>query len=197
MKTCRKKLHQYESELVRCPECRKESLAIYTQNNRLKIKEKRRKHYLKNKHIESQQHKEWNKRNPGKKKIGYHAWLKRNRDYTKKRYNNELAFRLMSILRSRLNSALKNNRRNGSAVKDLGCSVDELKLHLEIQFTEGMSWENYGIGKNKWSIDHIIALSTVDLNNVEQFKKVTHFTNLRPLWNKDQVRIYHEEQRNK
>ena len=48
------------------------------------------------------------------------------------------------VLRGRLSSAIKNNQKAGSAVSDLGCTIDELKSQLESQFTEGMSWDNHG-----------------------------------------------------
>jgi hypothetical protein len=81
-------------------------------------------------------------------------------------------------LRKRLNFAIKNNQKSGSAVKDLGCTVQELKIYLESKFTEGMSWDNYG----KWHIDHIIPLNSFDLSDLEQLKKACHYTNLQPLW---------------
>ena len=59
----------------------------------------------------------------------------------------------------------------------LGCSVKDFKKHVETQFEPGMTWENYGKGKGKWSIDHIKAL-----DNSEIGEKVNHFTNLRPMW---------------
>lgn len=51
-----------------------------------------------------------------------------------------------------------------------------------------MTWDNYGKGREKWSIDHIIPLTKIDLSNIEEFKKVNHFTNLQPLWNIDNIR---------
>ena len=55
----------------------------------------------------------------------------------------------------RLISAIKGNFKSGSAVKDLGCSIDFLKQYLEVKFYGKMSWDNYGI---HWVIDHIIPL---------------------------------------
>jgi hypothetical protein len=106
-------------------------------------------------------------------------------------------FRLSSVLRARLNHALKGRTKVGSAVEFLGCSVDYLISHIETQFTEGMTWDNYGTGKAKWSIDHIVPLSMVDLTNEESFIKVNNYLNLRPLWNKDQIKLYHSVQKHK
>lgn len=104
--------------------------------------------------------------------------------YLSNRYNNDIQFRIASCLRSRLYQAIKREIKLGSAVNDLGCSIEEFKVYLESQFQPGMSWENYGNGSGytKWNIDHIIPLNTVDLTDREQFLKVCHYTNLRPMW---------------
>jgi hypothetical protein len=66
----------------------------------------------------------------------------------------------------------------------LGCSSwDELKNYLEKQFTCGMNWENMG----EWHIDHIIPCSSFDLTNIEQQMKCFHYSNLQPLWAKDNL----------
>ena len=88
--------------------------------------------------------------------------------------------RLAKRLRNRIKSALNNNKKIGSAVKDLGCSLEELKQHLEAQFQLGMSWNNWSF--EGWHIDHIEPLSKFDLTNKEEFMKACHFSNLQPLW---------------
>jgi hypothetical protein len=91
-------------------------------------------------------------------------------------------YRLPRLIRGRLNKALKGNAKTGSAVRDLGCSIPELKVHLEQQFQPGMSWENWGSGLGDWSIDHIKCLAAFDLRDPGQFKEACNFRNLRPLW---------------
>lgn len=98
------------------------------------------------------------------------------------RYSNDTAYRLSVVLRSRLRSAIKNNIKSGSAIKDLGCSIDELKKHLESKFQSGMTWNNWGRGDAKWHIDHVVPLTYFDLTDYEQLKKACHYTNLQPLW---------------
>lgn len=111
-----------------------------------------------------------------------------NRDRFNQKYRdkikNDVSFRLKQYLRNRIYAAVKLNYKSGSAVKDLGCSIEELKLHLESKFQPGMTWENHG----KWHIDHIIPLCKFDLTNREQFLQACHFSNLQPLWAVDNIR---------
>lgn len=102
------------------------------------------------------------------------------RNYTNKKIKTDINFKLSRNLRSRLRTALKNNAKNGSAVKDLGCSIEFLKQYLESKFQPGMNWENHGL--KGWHIDHIIPLCTFNLVNRQEFLKACHYTNLQPLW---------------
>jgi len=103
----------------------------------------------------------------------------------KRRLAANLNFRLACNLRSRLSNALR-GAKAGSAIHDLGCSVNDLRLWLERQFQPGMSWENYGL--HGWHIDHVKALSKFDLSDRSQIKAANHFTNLQPLWAEDNLR---------
>lgn len=110
-------------------------------------------------------------------------YLRKKREYTAQKSKSDLQFRLKNTLRARLRQAIKTNQKTGSAVKDLGCSVEELKKHLESKFKPGMSWDNWA--HDGWHIDHIIPLDSFDLSNREELLKAVHFTNLQPLWAKD------------
>lgn len=81
--------------------------------------------------------------------------------------------------------AIKVNAKSGSAVRDLGCSVDFLKTYLESLFQSGMSWDNWTL--NGWHIDHISPLSSFNLSNRDELLKACHYTNLQPLWAKDNL----------
>ncbi len=101
------------------------------------------------------------------------------------RRQSDIVFRLRKQLRSRVYCAIKGNFKSGSAVRDLGCSIEYLKAYLEGQFEPGMSWDNWG--RHGWHIDHIHPLASFDLTDPEQFKQAVHYTNLQPLWAKDNL----------
>ena len=99
------------------------------------------------------------------------------------RRRNNIKRKISSALRSRLNCAIKRGQKGGSAVRDLGCSVEDLKKHLESQFQPGMTWNNWAT--DGWHIDHIEPLSSFNLQDPEELKKACHYTNLQPLWAED------------
>jgi hypothetical protein len=100
--------------------------------------------------------------------------------HNRNKHKTNVQFKLNINLRNRLNDALKNNYKSGSAVRDLGCTVEELKKYLEFKFSSGMTWENWTI--DGWHIDHIKPLSSFDLTDRNQLLEACHYTNLQPLW---------------
>ncbi len=112
--------------------------------------------------------------------------IQRNYEYTKRKRKEDVNFNLMIILRQRFSKAIKGGYKSGSAVKDLGCTVEEFKVYLQNKFSPGMTWENHG--KQGWHIDHIIPLSSFDLLNPDETKKALHYTNLQPLWAEDNLK---------
>jgi hypothetical protein len=100
-------------------------------------------------------------------------------------------YKLRAKVRDRFKGFLKSHELRdevgkGAALKFLGCTVGELAVYLENQFYsnvntgEMMTWENHG--RKGWHIDHIIPLSRVDLTDPKQLARVTHYSNLRPMW---------------
>lgn len=83
--------------------------------------------------------------------------------------------RVMSRIWSAMNSQSVNARGTFSAV---GCSIQELRAHIEKQFTPGMTWANYG----EWHVDHIRPCASFDLSDPEQFLACFNWSNLQPLW---------------
>lgn len=79
-------------------------------------------------------------------------WRLRNADHIRaydraaqaRRLVEDVQYRLRLGLRTRLNMALRGSYRAGSAVRDLGCSIAEFRVHIEAQFQPGMTWANWG-----------------------------------------------------
>lgn len=95
-------------------------------------------------------------------------------------------FALREKLRHRLWDALRCRKKVGSAVKDLGCTIKELKEHLEQQFQPEMSWDNWSY--RGWHIDHKKPFAVFDLTQRDQLLEACHFTNLRPMWGIDNMK---------
>jgi len=111
----------------------------------------------------------------------------RNNERQKERLTTDLNFKITCNLRGRMNHALKDGYKSGSAVEDLGCSIDEFRIYLEGHFNPGMTWDNYGKGPGKWNLDHIVPLSAFDLTNREQFLSAAHYSNYQPLWSEENL----------
>lgn len=94
----------------------------------------------------------------------------------KKREN--VTLRVISNLRSRIVQFMKSKKihKDNKTLDLVGCSVEFLREHLERQFKDGMSWDNYG----SWHIDHIVPLSSA--HSTDDVNKLCHYTNLQPLW---------------
>lgn len=79
-----------------------------------------------------------------------------------------------------INSAFKGILNKSIYFDYLDYTIQELKEHLESQFTPEMSWDNYG---SYWEIDHIIPINTFCLKSFEDedFRVCWSLSNLRPL----------------
>ena len=112
---------------------------------------------------------EYYKSNPSKRVYNKELQLKR---YQK----NKVTFNFSRRMRKSLNG-IKESKSWETLVN---YSLEDLKLHLEKQFTNGMSWENYG----EWHIDHILPISSFNIQdyNDEYFQKCWSLENLQPMW---------------
>jgi hypothetical protein len=160
----------------------------YREANKEKIKEYFATYYQEKRDEIVQRSKEYRLANPEKvAEAKRNCYLKNSEHYnnkmktwSKQRASKDTSFRIARNLRRRLNHVLKRKTKLCSAVRDLGCSIEFLKSHLEARFKPGMTWDNYG--KRGWSIDHIRPLVSFDLTDPEQQKQAVHYTNLQPLW---------------
>lgn len=113
--------------------------------------------------------------------------LKRKREASL--FSRSINRRMSTYLRNRLKQALKSGCKSSSAIRDLGCSLEEFKEYLSARFYDRadgtrMSFENYG----EWHLDHIKPLSSFDLSKPCEQSAAVHFTNIQPLWREDNLR---------
>ena len=155
---------------------RLESKREYGKNNKDKIQERNRKQYLKNREARIEHQKQYAETNKD-------YIRERMREYTINKYHSDPHLKIKMNLSNRMRRFFS---KNGSRTIDfIGCSIDDLKLHLEKQFTDGMSWENYGL--YGWHVDHIRPCCSFDLTDPEQQRECFHYTNLQPLWAEDNL----------
>jgi|694.fasta_scaffold08823_6 hypothetical protein len=124
---------------------------------------------------------EYREKNRGRIRERYRSWCARAR-------STDVHYRLVKSVRGRLRVAVNGGYRSGSAVRDLGCSIEELKSHIERQWVGCMSWENWGSGPGTWQIDHVYPLAQTDLTDRAQLLAACNWRNLQPMWFEDNVR---------
>ncbi len=168
-----------------CKNCRK----IERQANRDNILKSKKKYYQKNKDTISQKEKIYRDNNKVKEKIRHKKYnsIKENREKRnnkrRERIKNDIQFKLDLIFSSSIRKDLKNKNvtKNKKKWEDLvGYTVENLKEHLEKQFDDKMTWENYG---SYWHIDHIKPKASFEYSSYadDSFKKCWSLNNLRPL----------------
>jgi len=94
--------------------------------------------------------------------------------------------RLSCVLRTRARRtihAIRDARKSASTLDLLGCTIGYFQSRIERQFERGMTWRNFG----EWHLDHILPCSSFDLTRADHQRQCFHWTNLRPLWAKDNL----------
>jgi len=166
-KICKKNWYIKNKESI----CNKEK--IYRNNNKEKISN-RKKNYDKLEIVKV------------KKRITSSKYYYKNKEqifkYKKEKYKNDPIYKLIHNTRRRIQKllTLKNIKKQNSTHELIGCTPKELKIYLEKQFKEGMTWNNHSI--RGWHIDHIKPCSLFNLVDIEEQKQCFHYTNLQPLW---------------
>lgn len=123
-------------------------------------------------------------KNKNREKINTNA-RRTKKVWHKKKMSNDPIYQLRTYIRGRFRAFLrrKSIKKDHPTFKLVGCSIEKLKLHIEKKFKPGMSWENHA--HNTWHIDHIKPLSLAkNMDDVVRLK-LMHYTNLQPLWAKD------------
>jgi hypothetical protein len=135
----------------------------------------------------------WYKKNHAKVKKNSMAWRKRNPDkylknvsgWQKEKRKSDPKFKLKCQMSVSICLSLKGNKNGRKWEGIIGYTLNQLKKHIEKQFTDGMSWNNYG----DWHIDHKIPISAFNFTipEHEDFKRCWALSNLQPLWAHDNL----------
>jgi hypothetical protein len=150
----------------------------YRKRNKDKIKSYNETYYKRN----ADGFKTYYQRNKDKILAGQKVWKKRNKDKIHRWQKDNRKHQLGTKLREKVRKAVIHRRAYVTTIhKLIGCDVPTARSHLEGQFEDWMSWDNYGRGTGKWCIDHIQPIGDVDLEDSEAVKRVFHYTNMQPL----------------
>ena len=166
----------------------------WQEKNPEKIREYNKKYFDKNREKRIGNLKKWAKENPERVKKAKKRWNGENRVKVNKRWNvrakirrlTDPKFTLLRNLRGRAKKTLLGINNSITTLELLGVrSGEEIRKYIESKFLEGMTWKNYGEG---WHIDHIIPLCSFNLENESERREAFHYTNLQPLWAKDNLK---------
>jgi len=168
----------------KCCECYNEGKRTYRANNIEKVLKREAAWRIKNKDKENQKHKKWRVENKEKVKLKLLKWRRNNPEYMKN-WLKKPKRKLGNSISSAMYFSLKNNKSGRHWENLVGYTARDLMKHLERQFVDGMSWENYG----KWHVDHKIPISAFNYTKPEHsdFKRCWGLKNLQPLWAKENI----------
>ena len=110
------------------------------------------------------------------KRENYHVYKE---TYYSKKMQNPLE-RLSASVHTSVSSCLKGKKVNkdSGCFRFLGYTIHHLRSHLQKQFRDGMTWDNYG---THWHLDHIKPRCEFDFNKKVEFKRCWSLENLQPL----------------
>lgn len=158
----------------------------YYQNNSEQIKEKNKQRYVDNREEYCRKRAIYREENIESIRQYYYDNKKeinsKKNEYDKQRRKTDPMFRLKVNLRGRIGDVIKKKKYSLSTLDILGCSYEEVRIHIENKFTEGMCWEKVG---PEIHIDHIIPLDSA--KNEEDLIMLCYYTNLQPMWAKENL----------
>jgi len=113
---------------------------------------------------------------------------KTKRDYQQHLRDTNPTYKLISYFRTAIYQVLKesNVEKNKHYFDVLQYTPKQLIDHLELQFTDGMTWDNYG----EWHVDHIKPISSFNIIEMgdNEFMKCWCLNNLQPMWGEENIR---------
>jgi len=113
---------------------------------------------------------------------------KTKRDYERNRKARDPLYKLISNFRTAIYQVLKENniKKNGHYFEILKYTPEQLINHLEKQFSDEMTWDNYG----DWHVDHKHPISLYNIKEIgdNEFMKCWSLDNLQPMWSVDNIK---------
>jgi len=169
------------------------------EKNRETIRIRNRKYEKSNREKIRTRSKKWRTKNSekikAKDKKYYHENYERNKKrrkeymkiYKREKSRNDPIYRLNSNVRTNIWRSLKGEKGKRRWETLVNYTLEDLRKHLESQFKDGMTWQNYG--KSGWEIDHRIPISLFNIKsyNSKGFKKCWALENLQPMWEKENI----------
>lgn len=166
--------------------------STYYEDNKQEIIDNNKVYYEDNKENISIKKKIYNSKNKERIKLWNKEYREKNRAirniYEKNRKATDIVYKLTTDIRKLICSSIKRSgyKKASKTCNILGCSFEDFKKHIELQFDSWMNWNNHGNPKDgiyeldkTWDIDHITPLDTAV--SYEEVIKLNHYTNLRPL----------------
>jgi ATP-dependent 26S proteasome regulatory subunit len=163
----------------------------YRQENKEKIAEYKKQYANENAEQIAERMKIYRQENGDKLALEKSQYAKNNRlkinakscIYQKQRCATDPLFKLIKNTRKMVSRYMLGEKSKRTQ-EIIGCSYEELKTYIENQFTEGMSWDNYGM--HGWHVDHIKPLAMA--NSEEEIIVSNHYSNLQPMWALDNLK---------
>ncbi len=208
-KICKKDFYAKTSGKICSDECKKKNRKItnakYHDKNKNKINYKARKRYKENSQWFRERDKQRAKKEREERELNGEKIIRRTNfsglsneekkdklkqiqeERNKKRrqqYKSDKLYSLKNRIRSLINKKIRDSDFNKSFSTEqyIGCDIETLLNHLELNFEKGMSWKN----REKWHIDHIVPISRAKTE--KEFILLSHYTNLQPMWADKNIR---------
>lgn len=150
----------------------------------------------KNKNSVKEYVKSWYEENKEHRKVYIKEYREKNinkiretkRNYERNRKSRDPLYKLISNFRTAIYQVLKecNVEKNKHYFNILQYTPEDLISHLELQFKDTMSWDNYG----EWHVDHILPITYFNIMEMgdKEFMKCWSLDNLQPMWGKENIR---------
>ena len=171
-----------------CKACNMERTRLWKQANPERAARVHAAYREKNREAAKERARLWREQNRERDRANARAWARNNperktnytRQYQRVKTDTDPYYKLTRLLRGRLQKAIRNKAKTGSAVRDLGMPIDAFLTYLNLD-----ALDKYGIpytgNESKFHIDHVRPLSSFDLEDPEQLRIAVRWDNLQVL----------------